>query len=123
MKVISALAIGACVVCGCVPVLVGAGILTGYALGNDSASGNIKTEYRALWDEALFTLQDMEAEIVNRNESKGVLKARILEYDVTVAINTITPEMQRLKVSARKLLLPKPQFAQKVFFNIIEDLE
>ncbi len=109
---------------GCmVPVIVGAGILTGYALGNDSAKGNIKTEYRLLWDMALDKLETMEAEILSTNESKGVIKARISENSVTMAINTVNSDTQRLTVSARRYLLPKPQFAQKVFFRIIEDLE
>jgi hypothetical protein len=64
----------------------------------------------------------MEAEIIVSNESKGVIKARISENDVTVSINTINSETQRLKVSARRFLLPKPQFAQKVFQKIVQDL-
>jgi hypothetical protein len=107
---------------GCIPLFIGAGAVVGYTLTNDSAIGNVKTEYRTLWDLCLDKLETMEAEILTANESKGTIKARVLEYDLTIRINTINSENQKLIVSARRYLLPKPQFAQKVFFKIIEDL-
>jgi len=108
--------------CGCVAVLVGAGVVTGYTLSSDSAIGNIKASYRIVWDNSQDVMQNMQAEIVDTNESKGIIKAKISGHDVTVRINTIGNDVQNLKVSARKLLLPKPQFAQKVFFKITENL-
>ena len=108
---------------GCIPLIIGAGMVTGYSLSNDSAKGNVTTEYRLLWDLCLDKLQTMEAEILVTNESKGLIKARASENDLTISINTINAETQRLSVSARKYLLPKPQFAQKVFFKIVEDLQ
>ena len=107
---------------GCVPLMIGAGVAAGYTLSGDSAMGNIDSEYRVLWDLCLERLDTMEAEILLANESKGVIKARVSENDVTVSINTISLETQRLKVSARRFLLPKPQFAQKVFYKILQDL-
>ncbi len=107
---------------GCVPVLIGAGVVTGYALSGDSAIGNVKAEYRILWDLSLDKLESMEAELLDSDESRGLIKARVAENDVTIRIKNINFETQRLKVSARKYLLPKPQFAQKLFLQIIEDL-
>ncbi len=107
---------------GCIPVMIGAGVAAGYTLSGDSAIGNINSQYRVLWDICSEQLEAMEAEIIVSNESKGVIKARISENDVTVSINTINSETQRLKVSARRFLLPKPQFAQKVFQKIVQDL-
>ncbi|MBN3039857.1 MAG: lipoprotein [Candidatus Omnitrophica bacterium] len=114
--------LAALLVSGCVPVLIGAGLLTGYTLSSDSAIGNVKTEYRELWDICLEKLEVLESEVLVSDESQGLLKARISDYDVNIKIKNISNDTQRLKVSARKLLLPKPQFAQKIFFKIIEDL-
>ncbi|MDD5195377.1 MAG: DUF3568 family protein [Candidatus Omnitrophica bacterium] len=108
---------------GCVPVLVGAGVVTGYSLSNDSATGNIRSSYRQLWDRCNKTLERMEGEIIEARESKGIIKARVSENAVTIKIDTINSETQRLKVSSRKYLMPKPQFAQKVFLKITEDLK
>ena len=123
MKKLSLLAAGLILLNGCIPVLIaGAGILTGFALGNDSATGNVKTEYRVLWDLCVDKMETLEAEVLQINESKGIIKAIISENSVTIRIDTINADTQRLKVCARKMCLPKPQFAQKIFFKIIDDL-
>lgn len=110
--------------CGCVPVIVaGAGVVAGYALSNDSAAGNIKEEYRVLWDLCVDKLESMDAEIHMSDESKGIIKALVSENSVAIKIAALNPKMQRLKVSARRCFLPKAQFAQKVFFKIIEDFQ
>ena len=122
MKNITFLMASVLLLAGCVPALIAAGVVTGYGLSNDSASGNVKSEYRILWDLCLDQLEVMEAEILVVNESRGMIKAKVSEHSVVIKINTLTPESQRLKISARKNFLPKPQLAQKVFFKIIEDL-
>jgi len=122
MRKIALLMSGVLLLAGCVPVLIAAGVVTGYSIGNDSASGNVQSEYRILWDICLDKLDVLEAELLIVNESKGMIKAKLSEHSVVVKINTISPENQRLKVSARKNFLPKPQLAQKVFFKIVEDL-
>jgi hypothetical protein len=108
---------------GCVPLLVGTGIVTGYVLSNDSAIGNVKIEYRTLWDLCIEKLQDMEAQILETNESKGIIKAKIYENNITIRIDSISSKTQRLKIAVRKYFLPQPQFAQKIFFKILEELE
>lgn len=122
MKKILVFIVGFSLTAGCVPLMIGAGVAAGYTLSGDSASGNIDSEYRVLWDLCLERLENMEAEILVANESKGVIKARVSENNVVVSINAVNPETQRLKVSARRFLLPKPQFAQKVFYKILQDL-
>jgi hypothetical protein len=108
---------------GCIPVLIGTGAAVGYTLSNDSATGEIKTEYRHLWDISTDTVATMNAEIIINNESKGLIKANISGYDVTIKIDQISQGLQKLKVSARKYLMPKPHFAQKIFVKISEELK
>jgi hypothetical protein len=108
---------------GCIPILVGTGIVTGFILSNDSAIGNIQRGYRDVWDACLEVLETQEAEIIEANESKGRIKAKILDFNLTLRIDTITKDTQRLKVAARKYLLPQPQYAQQIFFKIVKSLE
>ncbi|MEI8350201.1 MAG: DUF3568 family protein [Candidatus Omnitrophota bacterium] len=108
---------------GCIPVLIGTGVVAGYTLSNDTASGEIKTEYRVLWDVVLDKMQSMNAEIINTNESKGIVKAKLADHDLTIKIDTINSQLQKLTISARKYMLPKPQFAQKIFLQIVKELE
>ncbi len=112
-----------CSLASCVPVLVGTGVVAGYTLSNDSAIGEVKCDYRTLWDVTTDKLQNLKAEILASNESKGLIKAKISDNDITVKIDTLSQSVQKLKISARKYLLPKPQFAQKIFVKIVQDLE
>ena len=70
----------------------------------------------------LDKLETMEAEILVSNESKGIVKAKVSEHKVALKIDSISADTQRLKISARQLLMPKAQFAQKIFLKIISDL-
>ena len=109
---------------GCVPVLIGAGVVTGYMVSNDSAVGNVKGDYRDLWDISMEVLRETdEVEIIEVNESKGRIKAKIGEIGLMIKIDTLDRENQKLKVCARKYFLPRPQYAQKIFFKIIKELE
>lgn len=104
---------------GCVPVLIGTGVVAGYTLSNAAAIGNLDIEYRDAWDIVTETLDEMNAECILSNESKGIVKSTINGYYVVASLNTLAPKVQRLKISARKSMLPKPHFAQKIFQNIL----
>lgn len=123
MKIVKFLGLSFFLLTGCVPLLVGAGVVTGYTLSSDSATGNISSDYRELWDMCLDKLETMEAEFIYTNESKGVIKARVSENNVAIKINSSGQNTQRLRVSARRMLMPKPQFAQKIFLKIAEGLQ
>lgn len=109
---------------GCEPLLITTGVAGGYLLSNDAAVGNVATSYRDLWDIATETISiDDSIEIIGLNESKGIVKARFSGANITVVIQSLEPNLQRLKVSARKFLIPKPYIAQDVFFKIVKDFE
>ena len=121
MKKIIGLILSLLLIVGCIPVLIGGALVTGYSLSNATASGNVKVEYRVLWDLCLDRLETMEAEILVSNESKGIIKAKLSEHKIALKISSISRDTQRLKISARQLLMPKAQFAQKIFLKIISD--
>ncbi|NQT28532.1 MAG: hypothetical protein HQ570_02930 [Candidatus Omnitrophica bacterium] len=123
MKKIIGLILGLLLITGCIPVLIGAGLVTGYSLSTATASGNVTAEYRVLWDLCLDELETMEAEILSSNESKGAIKAKVSEHSIAIKVVSISTNTQRLKVTARQLLMPKAQFAQKIFLKLISDLQ
>jgi len=108
---------------GCIPIIIGAGVVTGYALGSDYASGNVKTGYHTLYNICLDKIKDMETDITSSDESRGIIKAKISDNSVVIKISSINSELQRLRVSARRYVIPKSQFAQKIFFKIVEGLQ
>ena len=110
-------------VTGCVPVLIGTGLVTGYTLTNDSIVGNLNIEYSSLWDLCLKKLEKMEATLIRSDKSKGIIKSEIGDSDVVIKINSLDTKLQRLRVSARKYFLPKPDFAEKVFLTITKDIK
>ena len=123
MKISSMLLIMAVLVSGCVPLILGAGLVTGYMLSNDYALGTVKTDYRTLWDVSLDTVSTAEFNILEADESKGTIKMKDSDVDVTLKISSLGVDEQRLKIAARKYLIPQPAYAQKVFFRIIRELE
>ena len=124
MKRIIGLSLSLLLITGCVPLLIGAGAgVAGYSLSNDAASGNIKAEYRILWDICMDKLETMEAEILSSIESKGIIKAKLSEHSVCIRIDSVNGGIQRLKVTARRYFMPKAQFAQKIFLKLVADLQ
>jgi hypothetical protein len=108
---------------GCIPILIGAGAAGGYALSNDAAEGKVSVEYRVLWDLCLDTLEEKEAEILVINQARGYIKAVVSEHAVSVRINSIDKDYQKLKIAARRNYMPKPHFAQKIFFEVVDQLK
>lgn len=107
---------------GCVPVLIGAGVAGGYALGSDSATGRVSVDYPFLWDLCIEVLQEKDAEFLAMNQARGHMKALVFEHAVTIRLDSITPKTQRLRVAARRYFMPRPQFAQEIFFEILDRL-
>lgn len=108
---------------GCVPVLVGGGVVAGYTLSNDSAIGNVNVSYRELWDVCKAVLEEEKTVFIKYKESQGYLVGKIGDYKIKIRIETIGENVQKLKVSARKYFLPRPQFAQTIFLKIIKRVE
>ena len=111
------------VVSGCIPVILGAGVVTGYALSNDSAMGNINVGYHDLWVACKDILDSERADIIDAKESSGVIKAKISDVNFTLKIDSLSDDVQGLKISARKYLVPKPYVAQDIFAKIAKSLE
>ena len=117
------LLLGLFLLAGCVPILVVGSLVTGYGLSNDSAVGRINIGYHDLWVSCLDKLEALHAGTIVGKESDGLIKAKMADVDITIRIDSLSNDVQRLKVSARKYLVPKPHIAQDVFFKITKDLK
>lgn len=117
------LILGLFIVSGCVPIILGAGVVTGYVLSNDSAMGNINVGYHDLWVACKDTFDSERADIAEAKESSGIIKAKMSDISITLKIDSLSDDVQRLKISARKYLIPKPYIAQDIFAKIAKSLE
>lgn len=103
---------------GCVYVVAGGvGALGGYALSNDTFEGETDVDYDTLWDASGDVLSIMGN--VNKKDYKlGVLEATVNGSKVNVDLSQVSSDEVRLRVKARKNMLPNSKLAQDIFVKI-----
>ncbi|MCD6540183.1 MAG: DUF3568 family protein [Candidatus Omnitrophica bacterium] len=107
---------------GCVPILIGTGVVTGYLATKDSVSGNIEASFDKLWEVSLKVVAK-RAEITDRDKDSGLIKAKKGKDQITVKIKELTEHSYNLKVTCRKALaLANLKLAQDIFTKIIRNL-
>lgn len=106
--------------------ILGAGFLpAGVAItlmGKDSAQEDYDIPYAKVYATTLATLKEIGA-VKSENETNGSIKALVDKNDVSVEVKKLNDKTTRLKVSARRLLLPKPEAAGGVALQISEKLK
>lgn len=107
---------------GCIYVVAGVGVLGGYAISKDTIQGETDRSFESLWGASLDVL-DIMGLVYTEHKSKGVIEAKVNSSDVKVAIEELTPKTARLRVSARKYLLPDINLAQKIYIKIVQKSE
>jgi hypothetical protein len=105
---------------GCIFVIAGVGALGGYAISKDTIQGETEKSFESLWGTSLDVLSIMGI-VYTEHESKGIIEAKIGASDVKVVIEELTARTARLRVSARKYLLPDISLAQRLYIKIIQN--
>lgn len=110
----------------------GAAALTGVGLipitaavifgGKDGAQADFTTPYDRAYQAAADLLGGMGKIKVN-DRSGGVIKADLPAADVTVEFERKGPATTRVKVSARKFMLPKKEVAQGILYQLTDKLK
>ena len=120
-----------CVVClvscvllsGCIPLFIGAGIVTGYLTTKDTVSGNFEVSSAELWQTALAAVEE-KANVVEQDQTRGYIKATANRDEIVVKIKELTETSQNLRVTARKALaFANLTLAQEVFSKIVRNIE
>ena len=101
---------------GFVPIAVGTTIM-----GKDNAQETFAVGFNKAYDAALNVLTK-SGTIKNANEQVGSISASVKGIEVTVRI-TEDGNKAKIKVSARKYFLPKPEIASGVIHQIKEELK
>lgn len=114
---------GIIVMNGCVPLVIVTGAVAGgYVISNDSAEANIECNYASAWEAVNTTLGEL-GKITFLKESSGMVNAMVSQASVRVRIVSLSPDMQRVVVSARKNWVPAPKVAQQIFLTIYQKLK
>lgn len=107
---------------GCVWVLLGVGAVGGYAFSKDTIAGELDKDYDSIWT-AAEKVSAIMGTVKNKDRTKGFIDVDVDKSKVSINIERLTPETLRLKVTARKLLMPNISLAQKIFVKINQQIE
>ena len=89
-------------------------------VGKDSVQQDFAVDFDKMYGQSLSVMQRM-GKITGEDKTKGIIKANISSAQVTLKINKKTGNKTQVVVSARKYLLPKPEIAGGVLYEISEN--
>ena len=107
---------------GCAALLLGAGAAGGYAISGDSVKNHFDLSKDVVYRQSLKVAE--ERGLVTLDDARhGLIRATVNDAHVTITVKQLTKESVELKVSARKVLLPRPDVAQDVYNTIVDRLK
>ena len=111
----------ACITGGCAVLLLGLGVAGGYAISKDTVRNDFEQSFGTVFRASVIVAQQ-QGLVTLEDEKRGRIEATIEESTVWIKVEQNTPKTVRLKVTARKNLLPNIDLAQKVYNKILERL-
>ena len=107
---------------GCAVFLVGtAGVLGGMAISEDTVQSEIEGGYRKVWGVTLDELEQLGT-ITMKDEAGGHIEAKVKSSEVVATLEQATDKVVRLKVKARKRLLPNVKLAHEIVGRVLKRL-
>lgn len=105
--------------------VLGAGFLpagiAGTLLGKDSAQSEFGVSFDQVYQAALDILRK-NGTIVGTSKSEGAIKANVNGHNVTAKITKLGQGKTMVVITARKFLIPRPEVAQGILYEIQEKL-
>jgi len=112
------------VVCGCVPLIIGAaaGGLGAYAVSKDTVQGDNDKGFDLLWESALNVAK--QAGIIQQeNIQTGYIELTVDSSKVWIRLIRLTQATTRIRISARKFHFPNMELAQDLFVKIVSGVK
>ncbi len=101
-------------------VIGGVGALGGYAISPDTVEGMVGGDTsQDVWQAAVDVISIMGI-IQEKNEISGVLIAQVQGVHITVTIVESPADNVKLRVKARKGMMPKIKLAQDIYTKIVQ---
>ncbi len=107
---------------GCAPVLIAAGAVAGYAVSRDSVTLDVEHPWEKVWSASLEETK-LLGHLKREDPKRGRLDVGVEGADVVLTLKQLTPHTVRVVVRARRMLLPKPEIAQRLALGITRRLE
>ena len=107
---------------GCAVFLVGtAGVLGGMAISEDTVQSEVEAGYRKVLGVTLDELERMGT-VTMKDETGGRIEAKVKSSEVVATLEQATDKVVRLKVKARKRLLPNVKLAHEIVGRVLKRL-
>ncbi len=97
--------------------------VAGVLLGNDDATQDFTEDINKVYSAMLSVIQQQNGKLKSENKDRGIIKAQISGYDVAIKIEPGINRHVKVGISARKLLLPKADFARGLLYQLSEQLK
>lgn len=109
-----------------VATILGAGFLpagiAGTLLGKDSAQAEFGASFDKVYQTALEVI-GKAGTIVSTNKTEGVIKADVNGHNVTAKVTKLDQGKTEVVIAARKYLVPQPEVAQGILYEIQEEFK
>jgi hypothetical protein len=93
----------------------------GVLVGNDSSIAEYEISYEKLYDISLALLKEI-GELKSEDRASGVIKAKVNGNDIAIKMEKMKDQKIKVTVSARKMMLPKPEVAGGIQYQISEQI-
>jgi hypothetical protein len=112
------------VVCGCVPLIIGAaaGGLGAYAVSKDTVQGDNDKGFDLLWESAI-NIAKQGGIIQQENIQTGCIELTVDSSKVWIRLIRLTRATTRIRISARKFHFPNIELAQDLFVKIVSGVK
>ena len=106
---------------GCVALLLGTGVLGGIAISEDTVQSEIEAGYKKVWAVTVDEVERMGT-VKMKDEAGGRIEAKVKSSEVIATVEQATDKAIRLKVKARKRLLPNVKLAHEIVGRVLKRL-
>lgn len=107
---------------GCTPIVFVAGAVGGYAISRDTFEGVSAHALDELWDASNKVVSIMGT-ISDSDKSKYQIIGRVNGTDIVLTLYPVNLTTTKIRIKARRLMLPRVSVAQEVYTKIMNQLE
>lgn len=93
--------------------------IAGIILGDDNASADYELKPEAVYDEVMKILRANNAKLKSQDKDQGLIKAVVQSCDVVIKISIFAGK-SKVTVTARRMLIPKPEVAGGIIHQLSE---
>lgn len=104
---------------GCAAVLIGTGVAGAIVVSKDEVSTYIDSDMHSVWARSFEVLKEMGS-ITDTDKKAGVIKALVNDSKVICIMEEVTNKTVKLRVKARKNLLPNTGLAHTIATKILK---